>query len=125
MCFSLSPLSIPLPPPPPLQIFVRILCATFAGFAIRCNLLRGYKLIDDSVVHTKMYACVCVYVCLSVTGCVCAFAGCCPVGLLICVLTVVVVVTPSAAVHAIRIELYTLIRTHTSAYICIRVCEYT
>lgn len=72
-----------------------------------------------------MYACVCVYVCLSVTGCVCAFAGCCPVGLLICVLTVVVVVTASAAVHAIRIELYTLISTHTSAYICIRVCEYT
>lgn len=62
--------------------------------------------------------------CSRVCVCLCAFAGCCPVGLLICVLTVVVV-TASAAVHAIRIELYTLIRTHISAYICIRVCEYT
>lgn len=112
--FSLSPLSIPLPPPP-LQIFVRILCATFAGFAIRCNLFARLQT-NWWFCCTHKYVRVCV--CMSVTGFVCAFAGCCPVGLLICVLTaVVVVVTASAAVHAIRIELYTLIRTHTSAYV--------
>lgn len=76
------------------------------------------------LLYTQRCSRVCVCLCMSVSGCVCAFAGCCPVGLLICVLTVVVV-TAFAAVHAIRIELYTLIRTHISAYICIRVYEYT